>query len=84
MYDVPRIPGHALRREGKPYGKVPGPKGMEHWPETGPLGYALCECGATSEMLDSDRARKDWHRMIHKRGIILEREKADSESKPDR
>jgi hypothetical protein len=56
--------GHALRSEGKPY--EPG--------ETSPwlrvygsrTGVALCECGAVSPVLESDAARKRWHRDVRK------------------
>ena len=56
--------GHALRSEGKPYKLsdenewAPQPHGQHHDPLRG---HALCECGATSEWLYSDAARKRWH-----------------------
>jgi hypothetical protein len=62
--------GHALRSEGKPY--MPGGEGEEPHvltgsrPPSGHLGYALCECGAVSERLYSDRQRKLWHGAVHK------------------
>jgi hypothetical protein len=56
------IHGHALRSEGEPY--------MPHTTDDGEPGWirviswdgrGLCECGATSPPLDSNRARQRWH-----------------------
>lgn len=65
-----RLAGHGLLREGKAYEK----KGRQtHF--TGDVkGVGLCECGVTSDVLDSDNARKRWHRE-HKAAIRAEREK---------
>jgi hypothetical protein len=62
-----RLTGHALQHEGKPF--APG--------ETSPwlrvygssTGVALCECGQTSPVLESDGARKRWHRDVHKPAV---------------
>lgn len=60
--------GHALQSEGRPYRP-----GDESYPwvrvnsvRGGGTGVALCECGVTSEVLESDNARKRWHRDVHK------------------
>jgi hypothetical protein len=57
--DSSRLRGHALQHEGKPY--APG----EEYPWLrvygSPSGVALCECGKTSPVLESDAARKRWH-----------------------
>jgi hypothetical protein len=68
-----RLVGHALRREGKAFGKA----GNQTWYEGGQMGYAVCECGATSERLDSTNARKRWHKVIHKPAMRAEMEKTD-------
>jgi hypothetical protein len=59
------LKGHALRSEGKPY-KFGGEE-QERWVrvERSWSGVALCECGATSPVLDSNGARQRWHR-VHK------------------
>ena len=64
------IRGHALRSEGKAYERgdeqrwvrVSYGRAYQH------LGVALCECGETSERLDSDAERKRWHRQ-HKEAV---------------
>lgn len=48
-----RLAGHALPDEGRvrdQYGRFT------------PTGPATCSCGATSEALSSDSARKKWHK----------------------
>lgn len=55
-----RLPGHALRSEGKAYGRNGEPEGPLVC-YRGHIGQALCECGATSEVLWSDAARRRWH-----------------------
>ena len=54
-----KLPGHALRREGQPYTRGDGGwvRSWSSW-----TGVGLCECGATSEVLKSNNARKAWHR----------------------
>lgn len=47
-----RLAGHTLKHEGKVYGYN---RPVKH-------GRALCSCGADSPALDSDAARKRWHR----------------------
>jgi hypothetical protein len=56
-----RLPGHGLRSEGMPYlwadwGEGPAWRQSLDW-----RGYGLCSCGATSEVLASNGARKRWH-----------------------
>ena len=58
-----QIPGHGLRAEGKPGGLYSGTR-------TGP---GVCSCGATSEVLESDAARKRWH-VQHKADVASHRE----------
>ena len=50
------IRGHALRSEGNAYERGD----EERWVRPGARGpaWALCECGETSSVLDSDNARK--------------------------
>jgi hypothetical protein len=57
------LSGHALRSEGKPYERGE----EEAWVRVGRSwhGVALCECGETSSVLDSDSRRKRWH-VAHK------------------
>ena len=47
-----RLPGHTLPFEGKVYG----------YGYRVNYGRARCSCGAESPPLDSDAARKRWHR----------------------
>lgn len=63
-----RLPGHTLRFEGKVYG----------YNHTVRQGRARCTCGAESLVLDSDAARKRWHRE-HK-DEIREEIRRDSEA----
>lgn len=58
-----RVPGHALQAEGAPHDpdgkRLTGIFGSG----TGGPGYALCECGAMSELrLNTAAARYRWHR----------------------
>jgi hypothetical protein len=48
-----RLPGHELKREGRIF-DVLGYRGK--------VGAAVCSCGWRSAVLDSDAARKRWHR----------------------
>lgn len=54
-----RVPSRGLQREGRAhdhFGRYIG----------GPVGYALCSCGAMSEMVGTTAARQRWH-VDHKR-----------------
>ena len=54
-----QIKGHGLQAEGKPYADNEEGGWMRvHVYE----GVGLCSCGATSDMFDSDAARKRWHK----------------------
>lgn len=61
------LPGHGLRREGKPV-LLAGCCGLasgsndRHPNEYDRIGHGLCDCGATSPCLDSNAARQRWHR----------------------
>ena len=58
--------GHALRSSGKPYDL--GGEEQDPWVRSHQTshGVALCECGTASGWLESDAARKRWHRDVHK------------------
>lgn len=64
-----RLKGHGLRHEGRalldergvPFGSRDA-AGLYVEPRGDGHGCALCECGATSPVLDSNAARKRWHR----------------------
>ncbi|MCC5574527.1 hypothetical protein IMZ11_02590 [Microtetraspora sp. AC03309] len=67
MPENTRLSGHTLRSEGAPFS----------WTQNGGryvrtritwTGKGLCSCGATSEELTSNNARKRWHR-AHKDAI---------------
>jgi hypothetical protein len=60
-----QIPGHGLQAEGKPYTD----EGHGWVRVLVGDGVGLCSCGATSEALASDAARKRWHQG-HKRDVI--------------
>lgn len=57
-----RLSGHTLRSEGKPF--VWTANGGRYVRADGHKkeGVGLCSCGAHSQNLDSDGARKRWHR----------------------
>ena len=55
-----QIRGHGLKAEGKPYADN-GEGGWMHLYQQH-VGRGLCSCGATSEVLESDAARKRWHK----------------------
>jgi hypothetical protein len=69
-----RLPGHGLLSEGKPYEWRRGDEedapswhparyyGVGRWASSG---CGICSCGAASPPLESDGARKRWHR-VHK------------------
>lgn len=54
-----RLPGHGLLREGMPYTLFGG-----EWTEVRSawVGRGRCSCGAFSDYLPSNNARKRWHR----------------------
>jgi hypothetical protein len=62
-----RLTGHALQHEGKPYGAGHLVKWRRVYGSS--TGVALCECGQTSPVLESDAARKRWHRDVHKPAV---------------
>lgn len=59
------LKGHALQSEGKPYerGEYGGKWIRVSYAQfpTSPAGVGLCECGATSPVLESNGARRRWH-----------------------
>lgn len=59
-----RLTGHGLRSEGAPFERREGRWSHVHRGivRSSGTGRALCECGATSGVLDSGNARKAWHR----------------------
>lgn len=52
-----RLAGHTLPNEGRVHG------------DDAPFGRARCSCGEASEVLNSDNARKAWHRE-HKQELV--------------
>ncbi|UFU14610.1 hypothetical protein LQK89_02610 [Curtobacterium sp. C1] len=73
-----RLADHELASEGAPY--RPGTRRGQHtrardlgtYTVAG-TGYALCSCGAHSDVLTSGRQRKAWHRE-HKASVLLTRQ----------
>ena len=65
-----RLPGHELWSEGAPYrrGDQAHVRCGGWMLGTSGEGYAVCSCGATSEVLTSANKRKQWHR-DHKQTI---------------
>lgn len=63
-----RLPGHGLQSEGKPYVWRQGDEETApswhrvRYPDPAYLGHGLCSCGASSPSLESDGARKRWHK----------------------
>jgi hypothetical protein len=55
------LPGHALRNEGRVFWDEHLERADDS-PQRRTTGSAICECGATSPVLESDRARQRWHR----------------------
>jgi hypothetical protein len=53
-----RLAGHTLQAEGRAY----------EWGYRRIDGKGICSCGATSRVLGSDSARRQWHR-DHKTAI---------------
>lgn len=70
-----RVKGHALEHEGAPFKEnsdgEPTRAGSSIMLTRG-TGFALCSCGARSEVLDSAPKRKAWHRK-HKDDVIVGR-----------
>ena len=66
-----RVKGHTLRSEGAAYSRTAD--GERHtrarWNSASGVGYGLCSCGATSDILDSAGLRKRWHRN-HKAEVV--------------
>jgi len=60
-----RLIGHGLRNEGAAFVKLDDGR-WRRVDSSRRAGFGLCECGAHSEWLDSDSARKRWHRFVHK------------------
>ncbi len=56
-----RLSGHTLRQEGRAFAKDRITGGW-FLLMLSSLGVGLCSCGDTSEELDSNAARKAWHR----------------------
>jgi hypothetical protein len=62
--------GHALREEGRPFtahGTALFSGDTRFKPGEG---HGLCECGAVSPILASDRQRKAWHAQ-HKQAVAV-------------
>jgi hypothetical protein len=53
-----QLAGHGLQAEGKPY-TIAGSELIRV--QCGRHGRGLCSCGAASEVLPTDAARKRWH-----------------------
>jgi hypothetical protein len=56
-----KVAGHALESGGRSHAEYPYRKDIPR--------PAVCECGATSELLPTNEARKQWHRE-HKADMI--------------
>jgi hypothetical protein len=59
-----RLPGHGLLSEGKPH-EQGGTSGRYERIFTAPFeksGHGACSCGEASPVLESDSARRKWHR----------------------
>ena len=59
-----RVPGHALWNEGAPFrwgGRIPVRVDRGWRMASSGEGFALCSCGATSDVLQTGAARKRWH-----------------------
>ena len=69
-----RLPGHGLLSEGKPYVWRQGDEEdapswhRARWELRG-VGAGLCSCGTASPKLESDGARKRWHKDVHKPAV---------------
>jgi hypothetical protein len=61
-----RVAGHTLRAEGAPFDEA-GAGPMYHY--EGKVGRAKCSCGALSEMLPTNAARRRWH-ADHKAAVV--------------
>ena len=56
-----RLAGHTLRSEGMPFVWVDWGTGFDWRQASGWTGKGICSCGATSDELTSNNARKRWH-----------------------
>lgn len=57
------VSGHSLKGGGAPY-RADGTQITYEW-----IGNGLCDCGALSGLLDTNRERKRWH-LQHKLTIV--------------
>jgi hypothetical protein len=55
-----RLAGHGLHHEGKPFERGETSPWLRVYGSK--TGVALCECGETSGVSESDAARRRWHR----------------------
>ncbi len=62
------VKGHTLVREGHPHWKTGVPHSFR-----GGYGCGKCSCGEISSVLDSDAARKLWHKQ-HKTEVLRKME----------
>lgn len=74
-----RLSGHELRYEGKPFVWTKNGGRYVRVSDFAKEGVGMCSCGAHSEKLGTDNARKAWHR-AHKDEI---RAKATVPEVPD-
>ena len=68
--------GHALRGEGQAYKRRDEGNWLKVW--GGWRGVGLCECGATSSIVDTNNARKRWH-VVHKAEVRAQTEGSSDE-----
>lgn len=67
MKEQMRVKGHYLIGEGESFFG----DGSRIWGRRSGMGCGKCSCGALSEKLPSDAARKRWHRQ-HKEEVLKE------------
>lgn len=80
-----RLPGHGLLSEGWPYEwRQGGEEDAPSWHKSSRrdwAGHGVCSCGAASPLLETNNARKRWHRDVHKPAVRAELDAAkESES----
>lgn len=63
-----RLAGHTLRSEGMPFVWADWGEGYDWRQPSNWTGKGICSCGATSEMLESNNQRKQWH-AAHKAAV---------------
>jgi len=56
-----RLAGHGLQSEGRPFEWGEYSRNWVRVYGSSRTGAGLCECGSTSEILESDAARQRWH-----------------------